>query len=252
MESEMTCNVSEMWSPKMPEGLDFEISYHPLTMKRVVNLIFAMERFKGGRSETVQGTGFRDEDLLNIMLENLVEEEIVFGCESAPPAQITWTGEEQCSITDGEKRSLVQVQNSMELHAVMLQGGGGTTKVHLNMSTYLHPTPRVLGRTVALGIRGTNPNLYLCCRKTGANPTLHLEAVENKSLLSGLGASISPDSDMVRFLFYRQDTGVNITTLMSVAHPDWFICTAEQDNKPLEMCMESANLYRTFNIREEA
>lgn len=69
----MTCNVSEMWSPKMPEGLDFEISYHPLTMKRVVNLIFAMERFKGGRSETVQGTGFRDEDLLNIMLENLVE-----------------------------------------------------------------------------------------------------------------------------------------------------------------------------------
>lgn len=243
----MRCNVSEMWSPNMPEGLDFEISHHPLTMKQVVNLVIAMERFKGSHSESVQGTGFRDEDLLNIMLDNFVEEEITF---SAPPAQITWTGEEECSITDAEKRSLVRVQQSMELHAVTLQGGSGTTKVHLNMSTYLHPSPRVVGRTVALGIKGTN--LYLSCRKDGANPTLHLETVENKSLLSGVGVSISPDSDMVRFLFYRQDTGVSITTLMSVAFPDWYICTAEQDNKPVEMCQESANGYRTFTIREEA
>ncbi|KAM6944079.1 interleukin-1 beta-like isoform 1-T2 [Lycodopsis pacificus] len=249
MESEMKCNVSEMWSPKMPKGLDFEISHHPLTMRHVVNLIVAMERFKGSSSESLMSSEFRDEDLLSIMLDGIVEEEIVFERGSAPQLQVSWTGEEECSMYDGEKRSLVQVQNSMELHAVMLQGGAEPKKVLLNMSTYLHPAPSVEGRTVALGIKGTN--LYLSCRKDGAEPTLHLEAVENKSLLSGLGTSISVDSDLVRFLFYRQDTGVNISTLMSVAYQNWYISTAQQDNKPLAMCLESATRSRTFSIREE-
>ncbi|XP_078107512.1 interleukin-1 beta-like [Sander vitreus] len=246
MESKMTCNVSDMWSPKLPKGLDFEISHHPLTMRRVVNLIVAMERFKGSSSTSVLSTEFTDENLLNIMLENLVEEKMVCLCESTPPFQINRTEVPSvtCSVTDGEKRSLVLVRNSMELHAVTLQGGADTTKVHLNMSTYLHPASSVAGRTVALGIK-ESPNLYLSCRKDGAEPTLHLEVVEADNLLR-----ISSDSDMVRFLFYKQTTGVNISTLMSVAFPNWYISTAEQNNKPVEMCLESANRHRTFNIRE--
>lgn len=47
----------------------------------------------------------------------------------------------------------------------------------MTMSAYLHPAPSVPGQTVALGIRGTN--LYLCCRKDGAEPTLHLEVKKN-------------------------------------------------------------------------
>ncbi|XP_059192896.1 interleukin-1 beta-like [Centropristis striata] len=246
MESEMTCNVSEMWSPKMPHGLDFEITEHPLTMRRVVNLIIAMERFKGSNaSETTQGTEFRDENLLNIILENLVEERYVFGCESNPPVQIIKTDGYPCKVTDGEKRSLIRIPNSMQLHAVMLQGGvEPATKVHLNLSSYAHPAATVEGRTIALGIRGSD--LYLCCRKDGAEPTLHLEAVTDDSSL----ASMSSDSDKVRFLFYEQVTGVNITTLMSVAFPDWYISTAEQNNKPLEMCLETAQRSRIFNIQE--
>lgn len=73
MESEMKCNVSEMQSPKMPKGLDLEITHHPLTMRRVVNLIVAMERLKGTRSESVLSTEFKDEQLLNIMMESIVE-----------------------------------------------------------------------------------------------------------------------------------------------------------------------------------
>ncbi|XP_031161397.1 interleukin-1 beta [Sander lucioperca] len=244
MESKMTCNVSDMWSSKLPKGLDFEISHHPLTMRRVVNLIVAMEKFKGSSSTSVLSTEFTDENLLNIMLENLVEEKMVCVCESTPPTQISKIRDQTCSVTDGEKRSLVLVRNSMELHAVTLQGGTDTTKVHLNMSTYLHPTSSVEGKTVALGIK-ESPNLYLSCRKDGAEPTLHLEVVEADHL-----SRISSDSDMVRFLFYKQTTGVNISTLMSVAFPDWYISTAEQNNKPVEMCLESANRHRTFNIRE--
>lgn len=73
MESEMKSNMSEMWRSKMPKGLDLEVSHHPLTMKSVVNLIIAAERLKGSRSELLLSTEFRDENLLSIMLDSIVE-----------------------------------------------------------------------------------------------------------------------------------------------------------------------------------
>ncbi|XP_041793891.1 interleukin-1 beta-like [Chelmon rostratus] len=248
MESEMKSNVSEMWSPKMPKGLELEITHHPMTMKRVVNLIIAMERLKDSRSESLLSTEFRDESLLNIMLDSIVEEQIVFKCCSAPPLQYSRMAEHQCSVTDSEKRSLVLVPNSMELHAVLLQGGTDNCKVHLNMSTYVHPARRVdaSGRTVVLGIKDTN--LYLSCHKEGDEPTLHLETVEDKESLK----KISSDSDMVRFLFYKHDTGLNVSTLVSVPYSDWYISTAEDDNKPVEMCLENARRHRTFNIQRQS
>lgn len=69
MESEMTCSASEMW----PKGLSFEISHHPKKMKSVVNLVIALERLKARSLETALGTEFRDENLLSIMLESIVE-----------------------------------------------------------------------------------------------------------------------------------------------------------------------------------
>ncbi|XP_040897511.1 interleukin-1 beta-like [Toxotes jaculatrix] len=245
MESKMACNLTEMWSPKMPKGLDLEISHHPMTMRRVVSLIIAMERLKAGRSESVLSTEFRDENLLDIMLENIVDEH-VFERTSAPPDQFSRTGEHQCTVTDSQKRSLVLVENSMELHAVMLQGGSNNRKVQLNMSTYVHPSPIAEARPVALGIKGTN--LYLSCHKQGDEPTLHLEAVEDKNNL----LAITSESDMARFLFYKRDTGLNISTLMSARFPDWYISTAESDSKPVEMCLESARRYRTFNIQRQS
>ncbi|XP_047446906.1 interleukin-1 beta-like [Mugil cephalus] len=244
MESEMTCNMSDMWSPQMPKGLDLEISHHPLKMKHVVNLIIAMERLQAMASESVVGTDFRDENLLNIMLESIVEEKIVFEREAPAPALFSKTGEQQCTMTDSQKRSLVQ--NSMELHAVTLQGGSDNRKVQLNMSTYVHPAPSADARPVALGIKDTA--LYLSCHMDDERPTLHLEEVTNKDSLS----KISSESEMLRFLFYKRDTGVNISTLMSARFPDWYISTAQQDNKPVEMCQETAPRYRSFNIQRQS
>lgn len=230
----------------MPEGLDLEISHHPLTMKHVAHLIVAMERLNGGRSERVLSTGFRDEHLLSIMLDSIVEERTVSERSSAPPAQFSRAGEYQCSVTDGQKRSLILVENSMELHAVMLQGGSEDRKVHLNMATYVNHTVSSGARPVALGIKNTN--LYLSCHMDGDKPTLHLEAVENKSSLSTIGA----ESDLARFLFYKEDSGLNISTLTSARFPSWYISTAPQDNKPVEMCQETANRYRTFSIQHQS
>ncbi|XP_035514459.1 interleukin-1 beta-like [Morone saxatilis] len=241
MESEMKCNMSEMWRSKMPQGLDLEVTHHPLTMRRVVNLIIAMERLKGFSSESLLSTEFTDDNLLNMVLENVVEEKIVFERGTTPAAQYSRRREVQCSVTDSEKRSLVVVPNSMELHAVMLQGGSDRCKVHLNMSTYLDRTPSAEAQTVALGIKGTN--YYLSCHKDGEEPTLHLEAVDKASL-----ANITSDSDMVRFLFYKQDSGLNISTLMSVPFSNWYISTAEENNRPVQMCQETARRHRAFNI----
>lgn len=72
----MKSNDSKMLKSKMPEGLDLEISHHPLTMKSVVNLIIALDRMKGSSSsssESLLSTEFRDENLLNIMMDSVVE-----------------------------------------------------------------------------------------------------------------------------------------------------------------------------------
>ncbi|XP_060927660.1 interleukin-1 beta-like [Limanda limanda] len=246
MESEMQCSMSQAWGPKMPQGLDLEISHHPMTMKRVVNLIIAMERLKDGVSESVLSTGFRDESLLNIMMESIVEEHIVFERTSAPSDQFSRTGVHPCNISDSQKKNLILVENSMELHAVMLQAGSDNRKVLLNMSTYVNPSPTVEARPVALCIKDTN--LYLSCHQEDGEPTLHLEKVEDKISLR----TITRQSELLRFLFYKQDSGVNISTLMSARFPDWYISTSEEENMPVMMCQESAHRYRTFNIQRQS
>nr|AAP33156.1 interleukin-1b [Pagrus major] len=241
MQSGMTCNVGEMWGPKMPNGLDLEITHHPLTMKRVVNLIIAMERLKGNVSESPRSTEFTDENLLNMLLESAVEERIVFE-RTATPAQYKYKFQNLYSVMDSEQRHLVRVPNSMELHAVMLQGGTGNCQVQLNMATYLPPTPSAEAVTVTLCIKDTN--LYLSCHKEGDEPTLHLEAVDDKDSL----LSITPGSDMVRFLFYKHVTGLNNSTLVSVPFSSWYISTAEENNKPVEMCQETTRRHRIFKF----
>lgn len=71
------------------------------------------------------------------------------------------------------------------------------------------------------------------------------QTVEDKEQLS----SISSDSDLVRFLFYKHVTGINLCTLVSVRYSDWYISTAVEDNKPVEMCLESAQRNTNFTIQ---
>ncbi|KAM4746709.1 interleukin-1 beta-like [Anableps anableps] len=246
MESKKNCSMAQMWTKKMPKGVDLEISQQPPSMRCVANLIIAMERLKAGMSEVVLSPTFSDECLLNIMLESVVEERFIFERTSAGPGQFIRREEHPCSVTDSQKRSLVLVRNNMELLAVMLQGGSDSRKVYLNMATYVHLRPNTeAGQPVVLGIRDTN--FYLSCQKNGDKPTLHLEELEDKTSLS----EISSDSEMRRFLFYKQDTGLNISTLMSAHCPNWYISTATDNNKPVEMCQESASRYRTFSIQRQ-
>uniref|UniRef100_A0A4W5KVC2 Interleukin-1 n=1 Tax=Hucho hucho TaxID=62062 RepID=A0A4W5KVC2_9TELE len=255
MEFESNCSLmkntsaSVAWSSKLPQGLDVEISHHPITLHCVVNLIIAMERLNAGKGFTL-GTEFRDEDLLNFLLESAVEEHIVLELESAPTERSeasSRASEYECSVTDSENKCWVLNEGSMELQAMMLQGGSSYHKVHLNLSTYVTLVPSVTeARPVALGIKGSN--LYLSCITSGDRPTLHLEEVADKEQLK----SINHESDMVRFLFYKRDTGVDVSTLESAHSRNWFISTAlQQDNtKLVNMCQKATpNRFTTFTIQ---
>lgn len=70
------------------------------------------------------------------------------------------------------------------------------------------------------------------------------QAVDDKDSL----LRITPGSDMARFLFYKHVTGLNNSTLVSVPFSNWYISTAEENNKPVDMCQESARRHRIFKF----
>ena len=59
----------------------------------------------------------------------------MFECHAAPSLNYMRLEEHSFTVTDSEKRNLVWVPNSMELHAVMLQGGAECRKGNCTMRT---------------------------------------------------------------------------------------------------------------------
>uniref|UniRef100_A0A667X3A9 Interleukin-1 n=1 Tax=Myripristis murdjan TaxID=586833 RepID=A0A667X3A9_9TELE len=121
--------------------------------------------------------------------------------------------------------------------------GGRKNNFQIRMATYRHLPTDTNAQPVALGIK--NSSFFLSCSEEGGKPTLHLETVANKDDLK----KISKDSDMVRFLFYRHDQGLDISTFRSVRFPTWFISTAKTNNQPVDMCEQTANRNITFTVQ---
>uniref|UniRef100_A0A3B4BHS8 Interleukin-1 n=1 Tax=Periophthalmus magnuspinnatus TaxID=409849 RepID=A0A3B4BHS8_9GOBI len=229
MESKMMYHAGHLPSP-----VNLEISHHPLSMRRVVNVVIAMEHMKNSVAQSLLSPGFGDENLLSNLFENMIEEVV--------EPKFTRVGEHYCSVTDNQKRVLVQ--ESLKLHAVILQGGSVRRQVQLNLSTYRPPVPSAEERPVALGIRDTD--YYLSCHKEGTEPSLHLETVADKGVLQ----NIISGSEMTRFIFYKHDTGLNLSSLRSARFPEWYISTAEMDHQPIQMRAQATS-YSTFSFQSQ-
>uniref|UniRef100_A0AAR2L9F5 Interleukin-1 n=1 Tax=Pygocentrus nattereri TaxID=42514 RepID=A0AAR2L9F5_PYGNA len=218
------------------KGLRIEISEQPHTMRQVTNIIIALQKFKQVRS-----TEFTDHELFNIIIENIVEEKLVF---FNVVLQFTADRVIQCTVCDGLKKSLVQSQGTPNLLAVTLRGGNSNRSVGINLSTYTTPGCKATnGQPICLKI--AQSNLYLACTKesgTSSQPHLILETLK----------TIEENDGMERFLFFRKVTGGSINTFESVKYPHWFISTSKNESMPVDMCVEEdTSRQKVFTLQDQ-
>lgn len=66
--------VSQSGRCDLHKGLRIEVTTEPLSMRRIANVIIALQRLKP--SQSFQSTEFTDQELFNIFMENVIEGEI--------------------------------------------------------------------------------------------------------------------------------------------------------------------------------
>uniref|UniRef100_A0A673FK86 Interleukin-1 beta n=1 Tax=Sinocyclocheilus rhinocerous TaxID=307959 RepID=A0A673FK86_9TELE len=115
----------------------------------------------------------------------------------------------------------------LHLKAVTLSAGTIQYKVRFSMSTYVSSAPQNNGQPVCLGI--SNSNLYIACTHDPLNTIKAGDPNGNDSLL-----------------FFKKETGTAYNTFESVKYPGWFITTAFDDWKRVEMYQVPTD--RTFII----
>ena len=162
---------------------------------------------------------------------------------------------------DGEEPTLhLEVSSRMNLHANLrtthfvavlkvelsiLKTGTATNENWLNLPGHLNREKLHIYRSIHIwyelvvlsGVKVKPSDIYLFTP----------QPVEDKSSL----LNISEESELVRFLFYKRDSGLSLSTLMSARFPNWYISTAAHENKPVEMSLENASRHRDFNIQRQ-
>ncbi|XP_035236293.1 interleukin-1 beta-like [Anguilla anguilla] len=229
------------------EGLQLEVSQHAHGFRRFANIVVAVQRMK--HRHAPRGTEFSDDELISILLENVIEERVtpvvLVDTIESRPSVFRSTEVVTHSVCDRDQKGFVLKQAPLELQAVVLQGGNMDLKVNLNLSTYVSRSfTDSQRRPVALGIAGCN--LYLSCSEAGGDPILQLEEVTDADVLK----TIDAQGEMARFLFLKRDEGFGATTLESLKFRDWFISTAVEDRRPVEMSKEEASArLTTFAVK---
>ncbi|XP_052424008.1 interleukin-1 beta-like isoform X3 [Carassius gibelio] len=230
----------------MHEDIKLEPSPHPHSMKKVVNIIIAVERLK--HIKEMSSGKFCEDALLNFILENVIEERLV------KPLNVSQTYSKssrtlQCTICDKYKKTLVQSNklNNEDLHlkAVTLSAGNIQYKVRFSMSTYLSSAQQNKGQPVCLAI--SNSNLYIACTESdGSSPILILKEVSGPLNTIKVGDPNGYDS----LLFFRKETGTAYNTFESVKYPGWYISTAFDDWERVEMIQVPTDRTTNFTLED--
>ncbi|XP_043087340.1 interleukin-1 beta [Puntigrus tetrazona] len=230
------------------QDIKLEVSLHPHSLRRAVNIVIAVERLKHIRE---MSSGKLCEDaLLNFILENVIEERL------AKPLAVTSVYSKetqtslQCTICDKYKKTLVQsnklANEDLHLKAVTLSAGTDQYKVQFNMSTYVASQPQNKGQPVCLGISKTN--FYISCTQSGASsPVLLLKEVSGSLNTIKEGDPNGYDN----LLFYRKQSGSYYNSFESVKYPGWFITTAFDDWKRVEMYQVPTDRTTNFTLEDQ-
>ncbi|XP_016092531.1 interleukin-1 beta-like, partial [Sinocyclocheilus grahami] len=156
----------------------------------------------------------------------------------------------QCTVCDKYKKTLVQsnklTNEDLHLKAVTLSAETIQYKVRFSMSTYVSSAPQNNGQPVCLGI--SNSNLYIACTQSGgSSPVLLLKEVSGPLNTIKAGDPNGYDS----LLFFKKETGTAYNTFESVKYPGWFITTAFDDWKRVEMYQVPTDRTANFTLEDQ-
>ncbi|XP_062290729.1 interleukin-1 beta [Scomber scombrus] len=228
---------------RLDEGLNLVISRNRRTLKRVANLMLAVNRMKKPQMCCHDLT---DEQLCSAIMGSLVDEKIVKMEHNSTTGITKYTfrrvkSEKQFTLCDIAHKDLCKEAESGEwkLQAVTLKG------VNFKLARYCHPCEdrSNKGQTVVLSVM--NSDMHITSSMNDNKAILTLEKCSEVKL-----QKISDDENMDRFLFYKKTTGVDLTTFESVKCPGWFISTSSNDEcKAVEMCeVDTAYRLTSFKI----
>ncbi|KAF4108548.1 interleukin-1 beta [Onychostoma macrolepis] len=247
---ELTCpdhHLAMICQCDMKKDIKVELSPHPHSMRQVVNIIIAVERLKNIKK--MSSGKFCEDALLNFFLENVIEEREMKPLNTTP---IYHKSDRtlQCTICDKYKKTLVQsnklTNEDLHLKAVTLSAGSIQYKVKFSMSMYISTTSQNKGRAVCLGISDTN--LYIACSKSdGSSPVLFLKEVNGS--LNTIEAGDPNEYDSL--LFFRKESGTAYSSFESVKYPGWFITTAFEDWKRVEMYQVPTDRTMNFTLEDQ-
>ncbi|XP_066506511.1 interleukin-1 beta [Hoplias malabaricus] len=228
------------------EGLQIEIFEQPHSMRKVANIIIALQKLQKFTSK-VQSTEFTEHEIFKMIMENVIEESVV--TDLRLESSKTYSKQDKvirCAVCDNLKKTLLL--NNQKSVPILLAATlkGGNTGVYINLSAYTTAKKATDGQPVCLGI--AQSNLYLACTEVSGIPHLTLEEVKDKDTLK----LIKEDSDMKKFLFLRQVTGVSVNTFESVKYRGWFISTSNEEYKHVDMCeAEDKNRQKVFSLQDQ-
>ncbi|KAB5543404.1 hypothetical protein PHYPO_G00078740 [Pangasianodon hypophthalmus] len=182
------------------KGLRIEVTKEPFSMRRVANVVIALQRLK--HTQNIKSTEFTDQELFNIIMENVIEESIVIDLKCSESKSYSRQDKVvQCTICDKSKRALVRREKPPILLAITLKGGNEENKAWFNLSAYTPPncTENTRGQPVCLGI--VKSNLFLSCTMANGTPFLGIEEVKDKESLKAIkendGMELSFSSETV-------------------------------------------------------
>uniref|UniRef100_A0A667Z9N5 Interleukin-1 n=1 Tax=Myripristis murdjan TaxID=586833 RepID=A0A667Z9N5_9TELE len=214
--------------------INMVVSQRPKSMRHLATLILVPSRMKKILHVT-------DEQLCSMIMDSPVEAskelQDLTKCEKRSRFQRV-SSARQCTLCDTSQKDLVKPAEDLKLLAITLKGGSRYQKVNFKVFEYISRHQPVDTQAVTLSI--TNSNWYISCSMEEDEAALHLESCSEEDL-----KVVSTDGNMDRFLFYKRNTGISMTTFESVKYSGWFIGTCDVENQPLGLHKEDSNSHCT-------
>ncbi|XP_032424766.1 interleukin-1 beta isoform X2 [Xiphophorus hellerii] len=231
---------------KLSEDLNLMVTRNRTTMKRVANLVLAVNMLS--KSLSLCGRDLSDVALCGAIMDCVVEETVfqeAWNSFSGKPLFQRCSSVCEVTVSDERQKDLILTTREMKLQAITLKAGNCDREVNFKMCHYSPPSS-INSLTVLLSV---SKNLHISCSMEDGKVSLILEQYSQESL-----NEINQDDGLDRFLFFKMTPpGGSLVSFESVKFRGWFISTSSVDVDPsVEMCQAATSCRVTcFNVKHQ-